>query len=59
MMVTHTATLAVARYIWYKRRILTSKKHTRNKSIVVLKNTAQNERYLRGIFDNKEKFYKE
>jgi hypothetical protein len=41
-----SSTLAVARFKQYKRRILTTKKHAQNKSIAVLKNTAQNGRYM-------------
>ena len=36
-------------YARYKRRILTPKKHAHNKSIAVLKNTEQNERYVSAI----------
>ena len=41
-----SSTLAVARFKRYKRRILTTKKHARNKSIAVLKNTPQNVAYM-------------
>jgi hypothetical protein len=39
-------TLAVAQF---KRHILTTQKHVQNNSIAVLKNTAQNERYVSAI----------
>jgi len=32
-------------------------KMSSNNSMVVLKNSAQNERYVSGIFDNKEKIF--
>jgi hypothetical protein len=37
-----SATLAIARFKRYKRRILTPKKHAHNTPIAVLKNTPQN-----------------
>jgi len=33
----------------YQRRILTTQKHAHNKSIAVLKNTMQNEAYMKHI----------
>jgi hypothetical protein len=44
-----SSTLAIARFKWYKRRMLTTKKHAHNKSIAVLKNTAQNGAYMTPI----------
>jgi hypothetical protein len=44
-----SALLAVTGYKRYKRRILTLKKHAHNKSIAVLKNTAQNGAYMAPI----------
>ena len=40
------STFAVARFKRYKQRILSTQKHVHNKSIVVLKNSAQNGRYM-------------
>jgi hypothetical protein len=39
----------------YKRRILTTQKYARTKSIAVLKNTMQNEAYMKHIQGNMEK----